>query len=161
MHSVHHNDLKILLKTTQPASLLLSDPNPLPGDVLAACPNCQVTRVEGDILAQLDTLGRFDLGIIANSLEHVDRKTAGRILARLRDVHTRRLVVLVPIGNTWENQCNHWEAIELLGYGMSLMARYQVDDKALHLYHYAIETYKLTPDWLNSKHWAHPEHWKR
>jgi len=97
MHSVHHNDLKILLKTTQPASLLLSDPNPLPGDVLAACPNCQVTRVEGDILAQLDTLGRFDLGIIANSLEHVDRKTAGRILARLRDVHTRRLVVLVPI----------------------------------------------------------------
>jgi hypothetical protein len=44
---------------------------------------------------------------------------------------------------------------------MSVMARYQVESKPLYLYQYAIETYKTTPDWLNSKFWANPERWRR
>jgi hypothetical protein len=162
MHEVHHPDLKILLETTQPASLLLIDPNPagLPAEILATCQNCQVTRLSGDILVQLQSLGRFDLGIVANTLEHLDHKTAGRVLARLRDLHTCRFVALVPIGTTWQDQCSHWEISDLLGYGMTLMARYWIEGKPLHLYHYAIATYKATPDWFNSKHWAHPERWK-
>jgi hypothetical protein len=165
MHSAHYPDLKLLLETLRPASLLLIDPNPdsLPSGYLAAYPDCQVTHIthiKDDILSQLQSLERVDLGVVANTLEYLDRKTAGRVFARLRDINTRRFVVLVPIGNAWEGHCSHWETTDLLGYGMTLMARYRVDDKPLHLYHYAIETYKTTPDWLNSKHWAHPEHWK-
>jgi len=162
MHSAYHLDLKTLMETTRPASLLLIDPNPdgLPADLLAACPNCQVTRLQGDILAQLQSLGHFDLGIVDNTLEQLYHKTAGRVLARLRDLHTHRFIALVPVGRAWKNQRSHWETTDMLGYGMTLMARYQRDDKPLHLYHYAIATYKSTPDWFNSNHWAHPERWK-
>jgi len=157
MHDVHHPDLATLLKTVRPASLLLIDPHP------AALPDPappQTQRLSGDLLAQLQTAGRFDLGIVANTLEHLDRKTAGAVLARLRDLHTRRFVVLAPIGERWDNQQSHWHSADFLGYGMTLMARYRVDDKPLHLYHYAIESYKTTPEWFNSHHWAHPERWQ-
>lgn len=162
MHTVHHKDLKILLETLRPASILLIDPNPdgLPSGYLSAHPSCQVIHLQENIIAQLKTLGRFDLGVIANTLEHQDHKTAGIILARLRDLHTRRFVALVPIGDAWEGQRSYWQTADLLGYGMTIMARYRTDDKPLYLFHYAIETYKSTPDWFNAKHWAHPELWR-
>ena len=105
-------------------------------------------------------LGRYDLGIVANTLEHQDRKTAGQMLARLRDLHTRRFVVLIPIGEDWDGHVSYWRPSDLLGYGMNLMARYQVEGKSLHLYHYSIKTYKTTPQWFNAHHWAHPENWR-
>ena len=162
MHSAHYPDLNLLLETLHPASVVLIDPNPhgLPPSCLAIGSACRLTHIQNDILSHLKTLERFDLGVVANTLEYLNRKTAGMVLARLRDINTRRFVVLVPIGNAWEGHRSHWETADLLGYGMTLMARYRVDNKPLHLYHYALESYKTTPDWLNSKHWAHPEHWK-
>jgi len=161
MHNLHHKELATLLAVVKPASILLVDPNPegLPATAVPA--GCRVTRLQGDILAQLQQLGeRHDLGVVANTLEHLDRRTAGMVLAQLRDLHTRRFVALIPIGNGWADQRRHWEIADLLGYGMTLMARYRMDGKPLHLYHYAIESYKITPDWFNSKHWAHPERWR-
>lgn len=160
MHTAHHADLKTLMEVARPASVLLLDPNPegLPAEALP--PACQVIRLEGNSPAQLLELGRFDLGVVANTLEYLDRKTAGILVARLRDIHTRRFVVLAPIGQGWEGQASYWETTDFLGYGMTLLARYQVDGKPLHLYHYAIESYKTTPEWFNSKYWAHPERWK-
>jgi hypothetical protein len=162
MHSVFLPDLKILLETTRPTSLLLIDPDPgaLPAEALVLCPNCQITTLQDDVLTRLQKLGCFDLAIVANTVEHLDLKTAGILLARLRDLQTRRFVVLVPIGIGWEQHRSHWENTDLLSYGMTLMKRYRVDGKPLHLYHYAIASYKFTPDWFNSKHWAHPERWK-
>jgi hypothetical protein len=160
MHTAHHADVKTLLEVARPASVLLLDPNPqgLPAEALSS--DYQVTRLEGDSLAQLPKLERFDLGVVANTLEYLDRKTAGILVARLRDIHTRRFVALVPIGRVWEGLASYWETTDFLGYGMTLMARYQVNGKPLHLYHYAIESYKTTPEWFNSKYWAHPERWQ-
>ena len=162
MYTSHHKDLKILLEATQPASLLVIDPNPegFPSSYRQIVPGCRIAHVEDNILQQLQTLERHDLGVIANTLEHLNRQTAGMVLARLRDLNTRRFIALVPIGNAWGNQTSYWETGDLLGYGMSLMARYRVDGRPLYLYHYAIESYKPTPDWFNSRHWAHPERWK-
>lgn len=162
MHTVHHQDLKVLLETLQPASILLIDPNRhgIPADYLAAHPECQVTGLKDELIAQLKELKRFDLGVVANTLEYLDHKTAGMVLARLRDIHTRRFVALVPIGEAWEDQRSYWRTADLLGYGMTIMTRYQVNDKPLYLFHYAIETYKSTPDWFNAKQWAHPELWR-
>jgi hypothetical protein len=162
-YTVHHEDLKILLQTLQPRSVLLIDPNPggLPPHVPAANTPRQVTRLTGNILPQLETLERHDLGIIANTLEHLDRKTAGIVLARLRDMQTKRFVALAPIGGSGaDNQASTWEATDFLAYGMTRMASYRIAGKLLHLYHYAIESYKITPEWLNSKNWAHPERWQ-
>ena len=30
----------------------------------------------------------------------------------------------------------------------------------LRLYDYDLATYKTVPDWLNARHWAHPERWE-
>ena len=158
MYTVHHADLQTLLVATRPVSLLLLDPHPDAATVIPT--GVELTRLDGDPLSQLPALGRYDLAVVANTLERLDRKTAGILLAQLRDLYARRLVVLVPIGDAWEPQASHWEMSDLLGYGLSLMARYAVDGKALHLYHYAIESYKTTPDWFNSQFWAHPERWR-
>jgi hypothetical protein len=163
MYTVHHKDLKVLLETVNPASVLLVDPNPngLPEEILTSVPTCRVTHLTDDIVPQLQAQERHELGIVANTLEHMDRKTAGAVLARLRDLDTRRFVALAPIGKDLdENQVSSWEAADFLAYGMTLMARYQTDGKILHLYHYAIESYKTTPEWFNSKNWAHPDRWK-
>lgn len=160
MHTAHHSDLKTLLEVARPSSLLLIDPNPdaLPPEGLPE--GCRVTRIAGEVLEQLRTLERCDLGVVANTLEYLDHRTAGQILARLRDVNTRRFVALVPIGDAWEDQKSHWQPSDLLGYGMTIMARYKVDGKPLHLYHYSIASYKSTPEWFNAQHWAHPENWR-
>ncbi|MEE4378729.1 MAG: DUF6231 family protein [Candidatus Competibacteraceae bacterium] len=160
MHRVHHKDLATLLEVARPRSVLLLDPTleSLPQSNVPA--SCQITRLSDDIFATLPELGLFDLGIIANTLEHLERKEAGVLLARLRDVHTRRFVALVPLGKAWDNHRSHWHTADLLGYGMTVMARYREADKPLHLYHYAIESYKTTPNWFNNQHWAHPERWR-
>ena len=159
---IHHTDLQTLLETVQPASVLLIDPHPqgLPQTYLDAHPNCRVTRLQDEVWAQMQALGRFDLGVVANTLEYLDRKTAGMVLARLRDVNTARFVALLPLGRAWPGLSAYWEEGDLLAYGMSVMARYRVDDKPSRLYHYAIQSYKTTPDWFNSRNWAHPERWK-
>jgi hypothetical protein len=144
----------------RPVSLLLIDPDPTLLTQANSSRQRQLVYSDGDIVEQLRSLERFDLGIVANTLEHLDHKTAGRVLALLRDLHTSRFVALLPMGNAWENQQSYWEMTDLLGYGMTLMARYQLAGKPLHLYHYAIESYKTRPDWFNSQHWAHPERWK-
>ncbi len=163
MHTtVHQNDIRTLVEATKPSSILLIDPNPggLPAATRNVVPDCRVTHLQGDILTQLQALAPHDLGIVANTLEHLERRPAGHLLATMRDLKTRRFVALVPIGNLWQGHTSYWEPADFLGYGMTLMARYRVDTRPLHLYHYTIETYKATPDWFNSKHWAHPERWK-
>lgn len=160
MHTVHHRDLQTLLEVARPTSLLLIDPDPTLLTQANLSKQYQLVYSESDIVQQLRSLERFDLGVVANTLEHLDRKTAGRVLALLRDLHTSRFVALLPMGKIWENHQSHWEMADLLGYGMTLMAHYQVAGKPLHLYHYAIESYKTRPDWFNSQNWAHPERWK-
>ena len=32
--------------------------------------------------------------------------------------------------------------------------------EGLRIYDYDLATYKTVPDWLNSRYWAHPEHWE-
>lgn len=159
-HRVHHKDLATLLEVARPRSLLLIDPehDPLPPTTLPA--DCQRTHLTDNILATLDEHARFDLAVVANTLEYLDRRTAGILLARLRDVQAHRLIVLVPLGHRWEALRSYWRTADLLSYGMTILSCYQVEGKPLQLFHYTIESYKTTPEWFNSRHWANPEHWR-
>ncbi len=162
MHTIHHSDLLTVLETVLPRSVLLVDPNPhgLPGVWTKGHPECAITHLHGDGLKRLAGLPRHDLGVVANTLEHLDHAAAGQLLARLRDLATRRFVVLAPLGEDWPDQRSHWRTPDLLAYGLSRLASYRLDDKPLQLFHYAIESYKSTPDWFNGRHWAHPERWR-
>ncbi|MEZ5584321.1 MAG: DUF6231 family protein [Candidatus Competibacteraceae bacterium] len=129
MHRVHHKDLATLLEVVRPRSVLLLDPDPEPLPQNSVPAGCQITCLSADVPAALPQLGRFDLGIIASTLEHLEYKEAGLILARLRDLRTRRFVVLVPLGNDWSHQRSHWQTADLLAYSMTVMARYREADK--------------------------------
>lgn len=110
---------------------------------------------------RLAGLGRYDLALAANILEGLAPASAGRLIAALRDLHGRRLYLLVPMGTGWRGQISHWRATDLIAYGLRESGRYEVEGKPVRLYRHDLYDYKQTPDWLNPRHWAHPELWDK
>ncbi|MGF1528483.1 MAG: DUF6231 family protein [Candidatus Competibacterales bacterium] len=161
MYTVHHGDLTQLFEALRPASVLWIDPFagelPWPSKLT---PEPTVHRIDREPWEQLQVLDRFALGIVANTLEYLDKRTAQLVLGRLRDVNTQRFVALVPLGVQGDHHKSQWERADLLSFGLNLMASYRVDDREVGLYHYAVKTYKTTPEWFNSRHWANPERWR-
>lgn len=104
--------------------------------------------------ARLAGLGRFDLAYVAGVLEDLPRAEAARLLARLRDVHARHLVVLVA------DPAGEWDEAALRAYGLRPSA-HQPEGDGGRLYEFDLYDYKETPDWLNARHWAHPELWDK
>jgi len=104
--------------------------------------------------ARLARLGRFDLAYVAGVLEDLPRAEAARLLARLRDVHARHLVVLVP------DAVGEWDEAALRAYGLRPSA-HQPEGGDGRLYEFDLYDYKETPDWLNARYWAHPELWDK
>lgn len=80
------------------------------------------------------------------------------LLARLRDLHARKVLVIVAA------HLNHtpWDRRSLIGLGFTPHGE-AVDEagERLLLYQFDIATYKTTPDWLSPEHWANPELWDK
>lgn len=93
----------------------------------------------------------YDLAVVTGTLERLPRKDAGTLLSRLRDLHSKRFLVLLRLGGE-----DGWSNTDLIAYGMKRCGSFP-DDYAL--YRFNIYDYKDTPDWLNAKYWAHPERW--
>lgn len=153
------SDLQTLIESVQPASLLLvagaRDYAPL---VNEAAGDCRTQHVDRDTLCgQLDELAIFDVVLLAGVLENLARYEAETLIGRLRDLHSRHLFMFVRMGNGWSDLKSHWRRNDLLAYGFSLHGRYKENDREYHLYRFELETYKTTPEWLNSQYWANPE----
>ncbi len=128
----------------------------------AAHPECAVTALEaGDWLGAADRLGSFDLVFVRGVLEHLPKGEAVTLLGQLRDRHTRRLYALVPMGGGWPGHISVWEQNDLIALGMERAGICAESPLPLHLYKFDLHTYKTTPDWFNSKYWAHPELWDK
>jgi hypothetical protein len=148
------------VQEVSPASILALGPDSaaLFADYLQAHPECRCTELQGkDVIMQLDQTGLYDFGLIYRLLEHLNKPKAGVLLSKMRDLHTKRFFALVPMGTDYPEHASLWEAADLIGYGMSFVAAYQQDGRLCHLYKFDIVDYKVTPEWLNSKYWAHPE----
>jgi len=105
---------------------------------------------------------RYDMGVVADAVEFMDKRDAIRLLSRLRDLHTARFCAAVRIGADWPDLTSTWSRNELLGIGMMLVNSYEDDHgRRAHLYKYDIATYKPTPGWLNPDDWANPELWNK
>jgi hypothetical protein len=161
---VYADDVTRLLEQLQPSSILLLD---LPASRICSSylqeqPGCRLDQLsDEDVLLQLQTRGRYDFCLVANILERIEKPAAGQVLARLRDLHAARLFVIVPIGEEWPEPVSAWEMTDFIAYGMRLLHSYDQDGKRLQMYKFDIGDYKRTPDWLNAKHWAHPERWDK
>lgn len=111
-----------------------------------------------ELLAALSELPRQDLAIVVGLLENVEPVTARTVLARLRDLHAARLLVLVDPAAA---HARGWSECELLAMGLYRLGRPRSQDAmsstAAAVYVFDLYDYKPTPDWLNSRFWAHPE----
>lgn len=115
----------------------------------------------GPWLNQVDRLGAFELVFVAGVAEQLPKPEAITLLGRLRDLHTRRLLLLIPLGDDGADRVSVWEQNDLIALGMEQIGACTEADAPLHLYQFDLLTYKRTPDWFNSKYWAHPELWDK
>ena len=98
--------------------------------------------------ATLGRLGRYEAAVVSG----VD---APEILGRLRDLHAARVCALAH--DALAPGSPRARALSALGFVRTGGPLAGGDA----LYVFDIDRYKRTPDWLNSRHWAHPERWDK
>jgi len=162
MASDYRDDINALLSHARPQSLLLigKDGRTIVSDYLSDCADCQVDVIDlEDLPDGLARVGRFEFALVSGMLEGLDKADAAIVLGRLRDLHAERLLLLVPMRGRGEGvgAAGEWAVGDLLGYGLYRAGAYEVNGRALHVYTFDLYDYKPTPDWLNSRYWAHPE----
>lgn len=152
-------DLQALIASVKPASLLLAGGAAGYRDAVAAtAPQCRLDQMDRVTLCrQLDQLPVYDVVLLAEVLESLDKQEADVLIGRLRDLHSRHLFTFVQMGDGWPDLKSHWRRNDLLAHGFSLCGRYGSNDREYHLYRFELDNYKATPDWLNSQYWANPE----
>lgn len=154
------NDLAAVLQQLQPRTALVVTSSPdalephldglLPAEGIEVCgPDAVVER-----LSQLST---YDVVALLSVIEQMDKQAAEKLIGSLRDLHARHLFVLAPIGTHWPGQVSHWRQSDMLALGLSMYRTYQQEHGLLQWYRFELESYKATPEWLNSKYWANPE----
>jgi len=160
-------DIETLLNECRPASLLIigSGADAAVDAYLAhnrvLDRECQIHRAQPSPDPSLAT-ERWDMGIVTDTLEYLDKREAFRLLARLRDLYTERFCATVRIGDAWPDLKSRWSRNDLLAIGMSLVNSYDDGDgRSLQLCKYDIATYKATPRWLSPDNWANPELWNK
>jgi hypothetical protein len=90
---------------------------------------------------------------IARLPASLEPREARRLIAALRDLLARQLLLFVPE--------KLLDDTTLLGLALTRQARFDVEGEHWQAWSYDIRTYKSVPDWLNPKFWANPENWNR
>lgn len=158
------NAIRVWLSVHRPSSLLIVAPerHELAGELAHADPARDTHWLAPEpetVRALADRT--YDAALVLNALERMSKADAGILLGRLRDVHTRRLLVLLRVGSRWEEQLSHWRRTDMIAYGLGLEVHSGPGSHAQHLYRFDIDDYKRTPEWLNPGNWAHPELWDK
>lgn len=157
---IEQSELKSIIQQFQPKQILSIGPagQELFADYLKSCKQCALREFSASpTLDVLDEYGRFDLVFVSHVLEKMPKTAAEQLIARLRDLHCDRLIIVIPIGTDWPNHMSHWQQADLLGLGFSLLAEFHSNKHRVHIYAFDIASYKTTPEWLSSKYWANPE----
>ena len=89
------------------------------------------------------------LGI--DALNGLDAQQAQHLISQARLYIAPRILLAVQSGCTLDEQM--FRAL-----GFTLSATDTAED--MRIYDYDLATYKVVPDWLNARYWAHPERWK-
>ncbi|MGI9295038.1 MAG: DUF6231 family protein [Pseudomonadales bacterium] len=145
-----------------PASMLVCSREPVPGLVeYTSSTECQTSIINvGNTLAELETLGRYELAIVADQLEHLPKTAGLELLGRIRNLHSNHICVLYAAAG----KSAAWTAVDFFGMGLKLAQRFEKPTQAsanktceLQLYTYAVESYNHQRSWNNNRYWANPE----
>jgi len=112
-------------------------------------PACQVTHL-GAVASSgvLPRTGRVGAVYLDQVLETMTPAAGRQLISALRDHYSSELVVLAgpPAAGNWTPQAYLAMGFEVAG---------RADGQTVH--QYSLRAYKATPDWLNSRYWAHPD----
>ncbi|MEX0386189.1 DUF6231 family protein [Spiribacter onubensis] len=134
-------------------SLVVTDTSPL----RRALADRRVMLFGPDAAAShLDGLPRAALAVVDGASAFPSATGAIQLVGRLRDLHADRVLVIAsgePDG--------HLGRQELIGLGFQRWGSSRDPDGRRRWYEFDIAHYKVTPDWLNARHWANPELWDK
>ncbi|RJS92067.1 DUF6231 family protein [Salinisphaera sp. Q1T1-3] len=99
---------------------------------------------------------RHDLALVIDAPDTLGRQQTHELLARLRNTQAAAVVAAFARPET-DNPS--WGRGDFLALGFRQAAAARALASPYWLYRYDIQDYKLTPDWLSSRHWANPERW--
>jgi hypothetical protein len=149
-----HQALLGILEQYRPMRILCVSPDPIPAVVAYGVenPECLCVETNQVPLAPEFANQRYDLAIVANQLERLEKRPGIELLAGLRNLSVSRMAVLVEL-----QHAPGWRDTDFYGLAMQCQARFDRDDRHLSLFTYDLAEYKSVPDWLNSKYWANPQ----
>lgn len=158
MSATPNATLLSILEHYQPARLLCVSQSRVPAveAFCAAHPATELACTDQVPLPSEVANQRYDLAIIADQLEHLDKRLGIELLAGLRNLSASRLAVLVDLAQTVEWQGNDFFSLALQRHA-SFVQDESDEKRTLALYTYDLADYKQVPDWLNNKYWANPE----
>lgn len=107
-----------------------------------------------DNLDQISDLGIFDFVLINGLLEKIKKEKAENLIAQMRDVHARQLLLIKNETGEFTSELTTNDLIRL---GLRKVAEIDQNDHLFEAWYFALETYKKVPDWLNNRFWANPE----
>ncbi|RZU98484.1 DUF6231 family protein [Spiribacter vilamensis] len=109
-----------------------------------------------DAQARLDALPSVELAVVDAAAGFADEAAAVQLVSRLRDVCASRVLVIgAPrSGAVLGRQ-------QLVGLGFRRWDTTGEGDSRRRWYEFSLADYKVTPDWLNARHWANPALWDR
>ncbi len=110
-----------------------------------------LSQLNEDLISRL---GLFDFVLIKDLFEKMDKQKVENIIAQMRDVHTRELLLIIS-----ESSFN--QASDLISLGFTRVAEFDQDGQVHQAWYFALESYKRVPEWLNSQYWANPELFKK
>jgi hypothetical protein len=144
------------LEQAQPRKVLVAADH-LPGSIQnwAEHHDCELTRITSRDQTW-EALGHYEFAIVADYLEHLQKSTGLQTLARLRNLHSQRIWVLV-------NAAGHWNFADFIGLGFRRHAQFQSDaeEPAMVCYGYDLASYNRVRSWNNPRFWANPENWNK
>ena len=145
--------LAALLDRYAPKHLLLVGATRIPAvdAFLQAHPDCQLDSCAAGPLPADLAAKRYDLALLADCLEHLERRDALQLVGGIRNLTSSRVAVLVDL------QAAGARETDFYALAMQASERFQRDEQTLTLFTYDLREYKQVPDWLNAKFWANPQ----
>lgn len=146
-------DLERIAADHAPCSaLLVAPPGHALGDRLRGALDLRQSDAES-LLARPPDGQRLRLGLVVDTLESLPAARGEALLALLRDRLAETLYCLAAPAQ--------WPTARMLALGLRPLGAYPPAAGGAVLYHFDLYDYKRTPDWLNPRHWAHPELWDK
>lgn len=91
------------------------------------------------------------LALGVNVLNGLSTQDAQHLINQTRLYVAPRILLVAPPGCALDDT-----AFRALGFTQCAT---DIAEK-IPVYYYDLDTYKTVPDWLNARHWAHPERWE-